>query len=556
MHQNGTDMYRFCKKLKAVKDPLKELNRKQFSHIAARAEAAEEELKRAQHQLHASPEDHELQVAIPVLRANAVRLAEAELSYCSQLAKAKYLKNSDKGTKFFHDLIKSNRSKNHIASISLGEGGRSTSSKQVSEAFIHFYKDLLGSKENCIKLNRETVLRGKLLEAEQANLLLREVTEEEIKAALFSIGESKAPGPDGFTSCFYKKAWNVIGRDFLKAVKEFFDSGRILKGLGQLKSNADFNFHPKCGGLKITHLAFVDDLMLLSRGDPISVALLMENLKHFGDCSGRKISLTKSSLFTAGINSQDLDSIMQISGFSQGTFPFRYLGIPVADSRLKISQYGPLIDKINGYISAWAGGQNLSYAGRAELVKSVRSGSGMLLANYSPHPSWAYDYFRPRRAKLAWTKMVWQSFITPKHSIILWLGLKEKLLTKDKLQGVIEDMSCPLCRVEDETIDHLFFCCRIANEVWARINSWLGITKRMQTLKAAVKWMIKEARGTGVPAKIKRLTLASTIYHIWEAKNQRNFEGKIRQPKAIVRRIQIQVYRCMYSLYPDVMGFI
>ncbi|GFS30063.1 hypothetical protein Acr_00g0009910 [Actinidia rufa] len=81
------------------------------------------------------------------------------------------------------------------------------------------------------------------------------------------------------------------------------------------------------------------------------------------------------------------------------------------------------------------------------------------------HSKTTYDYFRPRRAKLAWTKMVWQSFIAPKHSIILWLGLKEKLLTKDKLQGVIEDMSCPLCRVEDETIDHLFFCCRIANEV-------------------------------------------------------------------------------------------
>ena len=51
----------------------------------------------------------------------------------------------------------------------------------------------------------------------------------------------------------------------------------------------------------------------------------------------------------------------------------------------------------------------------------------------------AYDYFRQRKAKLAWPKMVWQSFITPKHAFILWLGLKGKLLTKDKLQGVIED---------------------------------------------------------------------------------------------------------------------
>ena len=55
MHLMGTDMYKFCRKLKAVKDPLKDLNKQHFSLIAARAEAAEEELKRVQQQLHDSP---------------------------------------------------------------------------------------------------------------------------------------------------------------------------------------------------------------------------------------------------------------------------------------------------------------------------------------------------------------------------------------------------------------------------------------------------------------------------------------------------------------------
>ena len=51
----GTAMYKFCRKLKAVKDPLKDLNRKHFSHISAKAEAAEEELIRAQQQLYDNP---------------------------------------------------------------------------------------------------------------------------------------------------------------------------------------------------------------------------------------------------------------------------------------------------------------------------------------------------------------------------------------------------------------------------------------------------------------------------------------------------------------------
>ncbi|GFZ16735.1 hypothetical protein Acr_26g0000050 [Actinidia rufa] len=125
--------------------------------------------------------------------------------------------------------------------------------------------------------------------------------------------------------------------------------------MGELKSNPDFNFHPRCGGLKITHLAYADDLILLSIGDPTSVSLIMEKLNHLGDCSGLKISLSKSSLFLAGISSTDLEAIKGITGFNQGSFPFKYLGILVAASKLSIAQFSPLIDKILNYISAWVG---------------------------------------------------------------------------------------------------------------------------------------------------------------------------------------------------------
>ena len=124
---------------------------------------------------------------------------------------------------------------------------------------------------------------------------------------------------------------------------------------------------------------------------------------------------------------------------------------------------------------------------------------------------------------MTWPKFVWNSYIPPRQSFILWLGLKGRLLTKDKLQSFIEDQTCPLCRSENETIDHLFFHYRIGSQIWAKIKSWLGITRAMQTLKAVIKWMTKEARGTGFPAKIKRISLTCTVYHIWGARNKRIF---------------------------------
>ncbi|GFZ17714.1 hypothetical protein Acr_26g0009840 [Actinidia rufa] len=87
-----------------------------------------------------------------------------------------------------------------------------------------------------------------------------------------------------------------------------------------------------------------------------------------------------------GVCDPDLERIKEISGFPQGSFPFRYLGIPVADSRLTISQYSPLIDRISDSISAWAGAI-LSYAGRTELIKSVLQGVECYWLSILPIPA-------------------------------------------------------------------------------------------------------------------------------------------------------------------------
>ena len=58
----------------------------------------------------------------------------------------------------------------------------------------------------------------------------------------------------------------------------------------------------------------------------------------------------------------------------------------------------------------------------------------------------------------------------------------------------------------------------------------------------------------GIQARAKMIGFACTIYYIWEARNERIFEGIIKQPKDIIRRIQIQVYRVIYNLYPNISG--
>nr|GFC99547.1 putative RNA-directed DNA polymerase, eukaryota, reverse transcriptase zinc-binding domain protein [Tanacetum cinerariifolium] len=61
--------------------------------------------------------------------------------------------------------------------------------------------------------------------------MIREVSEQEIKDALFSIEDDKSPGPDGFTAAFFKEAWTIIADDVINAIGEFFRNGNILKEL-------------------------------------------------------------------------------------------------------------------------------------------------------------------------------------------------------------------------------------------------------------------------------------------------------------------------------------
>jgi hypothetical protein len=69
--------------------------------------------------------------------------------------------------------------------------------------------------------------------------LVQPMSTEEIKQALLSISDSKAPGPDGFTSTFFKRSWEIIGAEFTEAIKYFFEN----------------NFLPRC--INATRIALV-----------------------------------------------------------------------------------------------------------------------------------------------------------------------------------------------------------------------------------------------------------------------------------------------------------
>lgn len=72
----------------------------------------------------------------------------------------------------------------------------------------------------------------------------------------------------------------------------------------------EFNFHPKCQNLNISHMAFVDDLMIFTRGDYRLVQIMCNVLEAFGNASRLNANFLKSNIYLAGVDDFQRSIIM------------------------------------------------------------------------------------------------------------------------------------------------------------------------------------------------------------------------------------------------------
>ena len=231
MHVEGNFQFQLCHKLRHTKMVLKHFVKDTFGKERAKVECIRLTLEQCQRDLDTHPSNSALQALEKALSGDLGEALRIEEEVLRQKSRVQWLESGDRNTAFFHHMIRNRRNANRIVSLITPEGTQTISEEDTKLEAIRYFKSLLGSPPSNPYPGMDALrpIIQKRVPEEYHVLLDAIPTDEEIKNAMFCIHSNKAPGPDGFNACFFKDTWNITGPLVVQAVREFFETGELLK---------------------------------------------------------------------------------------------------------------------------------------------------------------------------------------------------------------------------------------------------------------------------------------------------------------------------------------
>ncbi|CAA0805658.1 DNAse I-like superfamily protein [Striga hermonthica] len=159
------------------------------------------------------------------------KLLDNETKFLKQRSRIKWCNEGDANTAFFHACISQKKKKNHISSLMDAAGNQVSDASGIKSILLNYYKELLGSHATSAPLRPSVLAAGPRVPEDDCINLCEPISDMEIRTAMFSIDSDSSPGPDGFSSKFFKSSWHIVGPHIIQAVRNFFESGRIPFGV-------------------------------------------------------------------------------------------------------------------------------------------------------------------------------------------------------------------------------------------------------------------------------------------------------------------------------------
>jgi hypothetical protein len=163
-----------------------------------------------------------------ILRYMLEKMEEQIDIYWRQRAHVRWLEKGDQNTSFFHAACSERRRSNKIGRLKKDDGG--WVEEEEKRTFITNYFYTLFRSNGVVDTQQLTQAVECKVTSEMNAILMRAYNAEEVKSALDSIGDMKAPGTARMPSIFYKRFWEVVGEKVMEEVLQVLNGGPIPAG--------------------------------------------------------------------------------------------------------------------------------------------------------------------------------------------------------------------------------------------------------------------------------------------------------------------------------------
>ena len=137
--------------------------------------------------------------------------------------------------------------------------------------------------------------------------------------------------------------------------------------------------------------------------------------------------------------------------------------------------------------------------------------------------------------------MKWKGWTPLKCKVMVWRAAINRLPTKAALlaRGVsVQNQLCDFCSSAVESSNHLFTACSFADELWFRVASWCRIPP-IYAFEVTDLVDLADYQGTTSIGKyILRGILITSIWALWNERNNRIFKDTKRRAIEVVEHIK------------------
>jgi len=224
----GNPMFQLTSKLRRLKPGLKNLHYQHTDHITSRVTQAKASWDAAQIALDSHPDSEDAKATERAHAAAYMQLCKAEESYFKQKSRVQWLALGDRNTSFFHKSLLHRQVRNRIHNLQDDAGNIIHDQQEIGKLASTYFERLLYGPNSPILEDMHAIFPTTISEDSKA-VAAAPITNDDIKTALFSIADNKAPGPDGYNALFFKKSWDIIKDDFTAAIRYFFSHNKLTR---------------------------------------------------------------------------------------------------------------------------------------------------------------------------------------------------------------------------------------------------------------------------------------------------------------------------------------